>query len=173
MAKSARLPANIFEPIICYFRKTDANYCKNVLNLAVGRSSYSVRMFLGVDSPSALTITGGMNWGTGQSLESIVFTVTRIRGGTKINLIEKPTNWQDEDAARLVKALVTVCSPIVHQRMVDRDMGKKKRGGKYTGKRLEAWKRQAAPKDHFNSELGIKFTQSFIDSARLMSVTYK
>jgi hypothetical protein len=170
---AARFTTKVVRNTHTYLAQMPKNYVFNKLDLLVGGDIHQVRGFIGVRNSTSEPLEGAFCWGSGANLQSIIFSITQNERTTTIQLPQVPRGMAIATVENAVKSLILALKGQIQEKFLVIVEGRERRGGKYTGPRLEAHRRiKTLPANKF-AQARDKFTPEFAALAPRLNVTYR
>jgi hypothetical protein len=170
------LPQKISESVTFQLQGSPRNCVAN--HLVINRGSghgLGVKGFLGVPKSKAPELWGAFCWKEKDGLHGISFEVDTPLTNPSITTLELvPPNIRQTEVFQLVTSFILKMAPKIDKQYLDHLARKKRTGGRDAGRGLSAHQRhRTRPQDRFDEVLAKEFTQTFIDLARKLHITYK
>lgn len=167
--------AKLASAIVADLKIIPTNCVTNNDSISDGQNLYSsVRGFVGVQSVTSNDLMVGIAWGRGKTLNNIVVQISPVSTSVvSIAYLEQPASLSSTQVDALIEDFLGVLNPKIQTKKKN-FQNKKKGGGKYTGRRMEARNRSKVPPTcHFSSVANVLFSQTFIDTAKPLTIIYK
>lgn len=166
---------NLATTLVADLKIIPSNCVSNNETISDGTNTIQgVRGFVGVQSISSNVLNVGIAWGNSQALKSIVVQITLMPPNTvSIAYLETPVGMHSSQVDAMIDDFLA--SMDLKVQIKKKNLQKKKKpGGKYTGRRMEARNRSKAPPTcHFATVVNVLFTPIFIGTAKPLTIIYK
>lgn len=169
---AAKFTKNSYRALATYFKNSNKSLALNNYSMKIGRKNHNVSAFLGLNQNNDLVLTGGICFGSGPTLWSLIFKIDLRNKGYHFSFPEIPVGMTHSQAKKIILQLCRDKKDFIHDRMVNITMGIKNKGGQRNGARLEAHpKHRTLPRNTFAANTN-KFTPDFALNAVNLHITY-
>ena len=173
---AGRIYVNDFDTILACFKSINTNWATNRIPVVLASGVViQARGFFGISNQNTnqQRIHGAFSWNNNGQLEEIVFYLDRVPGNVGISIQSSLTTMTLLEENIAIRQFLAASLDKIHEKFIDKKLNRRGGGGGIHPL-LKAMPRYYNPcnQQYFNNDLGILFTQDFINLANGLRIHF-